>query len=692
VPKIEHMKVIGTIGWAHIPKQLRTKMAAKATKCIMVGYNDDMNYRLYDPVGHKIIWSHDVQFQKEPLCQNSKEYLPSEVESGSKLSPVHTGLPLFTESTCESDEESEVEPDPIVPDPGGVVDNSRPIIDGSVAQRYSAPTQRVLRDRGKLRKPNKSQPYSPIYSTQSNMVDVAYAYVVESEDPYCYNDAINSKDSAKWQIAMDSEMNSLADNKTWVLVDRPTKQKSIKSGWVYKIKWNPDGSVDKYKARLVVKGFAQKAGIDYTQTFSPVARSGTIRSIIAVAANEGMELLQFDVSTAFLYGQLDEDIYMEQPEGFSDGSDKVCKLLRSLYGLKQAPRCWNKRIGDFLKSQGFVQSDADPCLYTKTTASGKIILGIYVDDGLIAYKCKADVMEFVGMLQNEFKVVIKPASYFLGIQIDRQQDGSIKIHQSAYTEKVLVRFGMDHCNPLSTPMVKDGSPPIIDDGESVVNGSFPYREAVGALMYLMVGTRPDISFAVGVVSRTLDNPSSEDWSKVQRIMKYLRGTSSLGLTYLPNHQCNELTVFSDADFGGDKMTGLSTSGVVCMYAGCAITWFSQRQKSISTSTAHAELVAASEAARELVWLKRLFESLVGQRELPPVIYCDNEAAVKVAQNPEYHKRMKHIAIKHFYIREQVIEGEMMVQRVSSNLNFADLFTKPMPKPRLIELRVALGLK
>jgi hypothetical protein len=204
---------------------------------------------------------------------------------------------------------------------------------------------------------------------------------------------------------MDSEMQSLADNQTWELVELPKNKKVIKSRWVYKTKLNSDGSVDKNKARLVIKGFAQKAGVDYDQTFSPVARSGTIRSVIAVAANEGMDLMQFDVSTAFLYGSLDEVIYMEQPEGYHDGTNKVCKLLRSLYGLKQAPRCWNKRIGEFLKKQGFEQSEADPCLFTKTTANGKIILAIYVDDGLIAFNNKSDVMEFVTMLQNEFKVL-----------------------------------------------------------------------------------------------------------------------------------------------------------------------------------------------------------------------------------------------------------------------------------------------
>jgi hypothetical protein len=210
-------------------------------------------------------------------------------------------------------------------------------------------------------------------------------------------------------------------------------------------------------------------------------------------------------------------------------------------------------------------------------------------------------------------------------------------------------------------------------------------------MYLMVGTRPDIAFAVGVVSRTLESPSPRDWSKVKRIMRYLRGTTDLGLTYLPNKQSNELMVFSDADFGGDFTTGRSTSGVVSLYAGGALTWFSQRQRLNTTSTTHAELVAASEAARELIWLKRLFTSLIGVQSEPPTIFVDNNAAIRLAHNPEMHQRTKHIDIKHFYVREQVLEGEVKVKRVSTQENVADMFTKAMPKPRLIELSVALGL-
>jgi transposase InsO family protein len=674
-PRISHFRVIGTVGFAHIPKQLRNKLESKAMKCILVGYNDDTNYRLYVPSQRKIIWSHDVRFQVEPLCKNSKEFVEQGEQIEQSIEQV-SNPPSAIEFGSDSEEEIEVENEPDVPDANDVGVNQNAII---------TPPKVVRRSTRHAKKIDKQWPREQSHSVQ---VEDAYVFEIECNDPFSYEQAMESDEKKSWIVAMNSEISSLKENKTWKLVSLPPNRKAIKSRWVFKTKLNPDGTIDKYKARLVVKGFAQKAGVDYDQTFSPVAKSGTIRSVIAVAANEGMELLQFDVSTAFLYGELQEEIYMAQPEGYNDGTTKVCKLLRSLYGLKQAPRCWNRRIGEFLKSQGFNPSEADPCLFIKITATGKIILAIYVDDGLIAFKNKQEVNEFITMLQKEFKVVIKPASYYLGIQIEKQNGGSIKIHQSAYLEKVLKRFGMDECNPVTTPMVRDGEKQMTE----VLEENFPYREAVGALMYLMVGTRPDIAYAVGVVSRTLENPTFRDWSNVKRIMRYLRGTSNLGLTYEPNKIQNELTVYSDADYGGCIKTGCSTTGVVCLYGGGAVTWFSQRQKSTSLSTTESEIIAASEAARELVWLKRLFESLVGQREMPPIIYVDNEAAIRLAQNPEYHKRTKHIPIRHFFVRQQVSEGEMIVKRVATKDNVADMFTKPMPRPRLLELNVLIGLK
>ncbi|KAL0902482.1 hypothetical protein ABMA27_000340 [Loxostege sticticalis] len=379
----------------------------------------------------------------------------------------------------------------------------------------------------------------------------------------------------------------------------------------------------------------QRKGIDYEQTFSPVARMATVRALLSVSAKENLFLTQFDVSTAFLNGKLQEEIYMNQPDGYNDGTSRVCLLQRSLYGLKQAPRCWNSCFEEILLENGFVQCAADSCLFTKKVGDTKILITLYVDDGLITSK---------------------PASYYLGLEIARREDGSVLIKQESYTKKILERFGMSQCNPVSTPIEKGST------------------EAVGALAYLMTGTRPDIAYAVGIVSKKLENPTKADWLQVKRIFRYLKGTTSLGIEYKPSLTSSKVIGYSDADHGGYADTGRSTTGVVTYFCGGAISWLCKRQQSVSISTTEAEIVAASEGARELVWLQRIFP------------------AIRLAHNPEFHKRTKHIRIRHFFVRETVQECLVDVKKTSCMDQLADIFIKAVPKPCLQRIREKLGLR
>lgn len=248
---------------------------------------------------------------------------------------------------------------------------------------------------------------------------------------------------------------------------------------------------------------------------------------------------------------------------------------------------------------------------------------------------------------------------------------------------------MNNCKAVSTPIIKDG---ISETGKenNEDNQPFPYRSAVGSLMYLMTGTRPDIAYAVGVVSRTLENPSKEDVTKVKRIFRYLQGTINQGIVYKAKINKGKLIAYSDADHAGDLKTGRSTTGTVCLYAGGAVSWLSQLQTTVAISTTEAELVAASEATREAIWLKRLVNDIIELNEIPE-LKVDNEAAIRLAHNPEYHRRTKHIRIRHFFVREKVQEEEICVNKVSSEEQLADAMTKPLSKQRLKELLLQLGL-
>jgi transposase InsO family protein len=655
-PGLKHLRVIGSTCYVHVPKQTRKKMDPKATKGILIGYDHDDGYRIFDKEECKLIRSRDVVFEEKTL-EHTKSVIIPEDDSTSKQ---EIQADRDDELTDDDEEEQETE------------DTSISGTSESDCEHNADRTTRCLRNRSTLKAPEKLQDYVMHLATSL-------------EEPETYGEAMKSDQKDYWKEAMDREMKALQENETWELVDLPQGKRAISNKWVYKVKTNADGSIDKFKARLVIKGYSQQRGIDYDETFSPVARKSTIRTLLSVAANEGMKLAQIDVSTAFLYGDLKETIYMQQPEGHCDGSGRVCRLKKSLYGLKQAPRCWNEKFSNYIIKLGFRRSEADPCLFVRQTGSTKMFFVLYVDDGLIAANDEQELQQFIDDLGRKFKITAKPASFFLGLEINREEDGSVRVSQTHYTEKLLERFNMSNCKAVTTPIVKDN-----DTEESSRNSEFPYRQAVGALMFLMCGTRPDIAYALSVVSRNLENPTDRDVVRVKRILRYLRGTTNCGLLYKNNQAKGVFECYSDADHGGDLSTGRSTSGVLCLHSGAPISWMSQRQSSVAISTTEAEVVAASEAAREIIWIKRILTEL-DQLKATPTLQIDNEAAIRLAQNPEFHRRTKHIRIRHFFVRELVTAGEIMVSKVDSEKQLADILTKPLFSTRFRDLCNDMGI-
>ena len=616
-------------------------MDKKAIQSYLIGYDGDERYRIYIKEQHKVILSRDVVFREK--LKDCKERVEL------KLPDQEVDREVEQEETISSENEE------------------------------SESTGCKLRDRSLLAKPKKFDDY----------VTTAEAYVTLMDEPECYEEAVNSKDHQHWITAMNNEMDSLTKNETWELTDLPADAKAIPCKWVYRLKTNPDSSIDKFKARLVVKGFSQTRGVNYSETFSPVAKLATIRSVFSIAASERMYLKQFDVSTAFLYGELSETVYMQQPEGYSNESPKVCKLKKSLYGLKQAPRCWNKRIDTFLMKQGFKVSAADPCLYIRIKGGKKLLLALYVDDGLLAATDMQDLISFISQMEAEFEITVTEASYFLGVEIEKNADGSIKISQAAYAKRVLERFKFENCKAVATPMMKITVSDSTAESRKV-DTSFPYRQAVGALMFLMTGTRPDLAYSVGHLSRVLDKPTAEDIVRVKRVFRYLAGTMTKGIVYKPDCNPGSLECYSDADFAGCTATGRSTSGVVISYAGGAISWLSRRQVMVATSTTESEIVAATEGAKEVIWLKRLFCDILKLKHTP-VLQVDNSATVKLAQNPEFHRRTKHIDVKYFFVREKVIDKTIEISQISTEHQVADIMTKPLDRVRLAYLCDRMGL-
>lgn len=403
---------------------------------------------------------------------------------------------------------------------------------------------------------------------------------------------------------------------------------------------------------------------------------------------EEMHLKQFDIKTAFLYGTLKENVYMKQPEGFDDGSGRVCKLMRSLYGLKQAPRCCNMRFVDFLTNLEFMQSVADPCLFIRQKGVAKLMVALYVDDGLIVGSDLNDINNFILELQKQFKITINSTNYFVGMQISKLKCGSIFIDQKVYTQKILDRFNMNDANSVATPA--ECSANNTEDDDVMPAQGIPYRDAVGSLMYLAIATRPDIAYAVSRVSETLENPTILNWKAVKRIFRYLKGSVELGILY-ERESSDKLEAFSDADYAGDLESRRSRSGIVCKFKNGAISWSSRKQSCVVLSTMEAEYIAASEAVKELVWQKRLFLELLGQSCIPTV-YVDNLSAVKLIKNPEFHKRSKHIDIKFHFVREEFSAGEVNIEHISGDNQVADIFTKALPRVKFEKMRYFLGVR
>ncbi|KAI3755705.1 hypothetical protein L1987_55511 [Smallanthus sonchifolius] len=451
------------------------------------------------------------------------------------------------------------------------------------------------------------------------------------------------------------------------------------------------GTIDKYKVRLVIKGYKQREGLDYFDTYSPVTRITSIRLVLAIAAIRNLEVHQMDVKTAFLNGNLEEEIYMEQPEGFvAIGQEKkVCKLVKSLYGLKQAPKQWHQRFDHVMLDAGFKINECDICVYVKDTSNGYVILCLYVDDMLIAGSDEKIITSTKNMLKARFDMKdMGFADLILGVKITRTQNGLV-LSQSHYVDKILEKFNSNDSNVARTPI--DTSQHLAKNRGEPVN-QLEYSRIIDSLMYLMSCTRPDLAYAVSKLSRYTSNPSSIHWNCVFRLLRYLRYTREYGLHY--NRYPAVIEGHCDANWISDTNDSRATSGYVFTLGGAAILWKSSKQTVIARSTMESEFIALDKAGEEAEWLRQFVEDI--PRWPKPTsaicIHCDSQSAIGRAHSTMYNGKNRHIRRRHNTIRQLISTGIITVDYVKSKDNIADPLTKGLSRELVQKSSMGMGLK
>ena len=710
-PSVSHYRTFGTLAYIFTDKSKRTKFQPKGSRVIFVGYSDtSKGWRFWNPLTDCVVESSDVIFD-EATAYNSSLFLtndPPHADCSPSFfdleapplpaipppPPPHHQIdpPLTPEAVpIPSDSHSSISDEPIHQKYRSLTD-----IYTDSTPSYSSDPSAPLHSTPLLPPPPPETPSSPASSSHhsfANMINSAETF----REPATYTQATMSPQAHYLKIAMERKYDSLMENHTWKLVPPPPGRTIVQCKWVYKIKYTSDGNIDKYKARLVAKGYSQIHGIDYTETFSPVIKHDSVRVLFAIAAVLRMHMRQFDIGTAYLNSDLTTRIYMRQPEGFVSTThpSHVCLLLKSLYGLKQSGRLWNHTFDAFLKLYNLTTSDADTCVYYRLTPSNSVdlIVGIFVDDGIVCASTPTDLDAVIQHLKTTFKVTHGPMDYYVGFQVHRDPiSHSILINQARYIADILARFNLDKANPVTTPA--DTHVPLqamLGPDDHTLPPSVPYREAVGCLMYAMVLTRPDIAFAVSRVAKFTSAPRTSHWTAVKRIFRYLSGTLNMGISYSGSLADLTLTGYCDADYAGDHDDRKSRTGYLFLIAKGAIAWSSKRQGCTADSTTEAEFVAMAETVKEAIWLRRLLSSLGFPASTPTPLFSDNQGAIQLVKNPKFHKRTKHIETKYYLIREKYERDQIDVLYVHTKQQLADILTKPLPREIFQHLRHLHGL-
>lgn len=704
---VSDLRVFGCKAYAHIPKECRKKLDSKSQEYIMVGYCEHTKgYRLADPSEPgKVIKARSVIFIEDSSNVNN-------IDLAKEIDKLYTDYehvvnevpaPVVQEEPAEANDENEAEddgqhsgeesdPESSFNENEGSVDSSESMVTAEEDEEEDAtiieiPNGPEVPERACDERPTR-QRRAPKWSEDYDMSYVSLTSSQFGDEPQTYQEAISCSNASFWKQAMITEYKSLLDNNVWNLVDRPVNHNVVKCKWVYKIKKNASGDFKRFKARLVACGYSQKFGIDFNETFAPVVRHSTIRLLFAIGNQLDMDMEHLDVTTAFLNGELDEQIFMEQPSGFNNqNSDKVCLLKKSIYGLKQASRVWNQKINSVLRSIGYIQSKCEPCVYIKKEKDTLVLVALYVDDFFIFSNSKSEKKKLIDLLKSNFDVkCLGPITDCLGMRVVRNKDkGTLSLSQSQYVENLLNRFGMTEAKAAATPMAANTKLEKATTNDS----EYPYQQLIGGLLYLAVCTRPDIAYVSSLLSQFNTCYDNTHWIAAKRVLRYLAGTRNLGLVFEKSEK--DIEAFVDADWAGDVTDRRPYTGLVTKLGNAAISWESRKQKTVALSSAEAEYLGLSNVAKEACFLRNLIGEIFGKKK-KITVFSDSQSAKGIAENSQHHRRTKHIDVRHHFVRDLIKDGVIEIKYKRTDEMVADALTKPLSSNKHNYYVTELGLK
>jgi hypothetical protein len=671
-PSVSHLRVFGCLAYAYQAKETRLKLDPNSIKTIFVGYEaTTRQYRVYDPVNDKLIRSSNVMFfENERLRFNWPDGDQFSGELDEPFDPF------------EAPEEPlapQVEVDPLPEQPNIEVREPEPerapLVESPQESDEERSTQEEPEDLGVRRSSRIRKPTQPF--------EYARSAITRPKEPRTYQDAITDPIyGTQWKAAVQDELDKLQGMSAWKVVDRPPSRKIVGSKWVFKVKYTPSGQIDKFKARLVAQGFTQVHGVDYNEVYSPTLKLDSLRTILAIAAMEDLEVHQLDVVNAYINGQLRETIYMEPPRCLGLRLNQVLLLGVPMYGLKQSGKAWYDDIYSKLRKLGFTRTESDWSVFVST--DGSIIIGLYVDDMVIAGRSIDAIKALKQALTKEYPLKdMGEITGCLGIRITRNRAlRTIQLDQEAYFSTVLSNYGLENCTPVATPC--DGytsiSPATADEERA---DQQLYSSMVGSVMWGAVATRFDVAWITNRLTQFCVDPTIRHQNAVIRILRYVAGTLQFAIVLggLQGPDRN-LVGYTDADYGG-ILDRHSVSASLFLLGGGPVSWSSKRQRVVVTSTVESEYIALCTGAKTGVWIRRLlYELNYGHytSETGTIrMLGDNQGSLSLANNPENHQRTKHIDIQYHYTRELVETGAITIEYCPTKLMLADILTKPLRK-------------